>query len=302
MKLRLTNFADFGTEITEKDYAEIRAEGTGFVLETTVNDYTETYVAKTENACKAHFTRTYGKGAKWEEVKEEGQEDLFSGDEGKEEEPKSEKKRGRGRPKKEDKKKPAAKKKAPAKKEEIKKKEPAKEKESKAEEPAEKEEPEVGTFAIEGQGATEATHAGGGDNPEVGTFEVEGEAEGGLDMGEFETEPTEAEKEAEDIKKVQEGKKEITSTISPVQTEDPTGMIEFQSQAEGLTNITKAIVVIESDAENEAAREAAKNLNELKKTIDKRRKEINKPLQDNISDNNKAAKVIVKPMDAEEVY
>ena len=271
MELKLTNFADFGKEITKKDYAVIREEGDGFVLETCVNNYTETYVAKTENACKSHFTRTYGKGAKWEKVKADEKEDkdLFSGQ--KDEKPDEDKKRGRGRPKKEDKKKPAAKKKSTPKKEESKVEEPQQE---------EPEKEEVGSFAIE-------------ENPSGEKAEEE------LDLTSFETAPTAVEEEADDIKKELEGKKEVKAAIIPVETKDPSGMVAFKTQATELTNVSKAIVTIESDTENENAREAAKKLNELKKTIDKRRKELNKPLQDNINDNNAEAKKIVAPVDKE---
>lgn len=286
MKLRLTNFSDFGEQITEKDTAIIKESGDGFELETTVGGYTETYASKTENSCKSHFTRSYGKGAKWEEVKEDDeQKDLFSGaEEKKAEEPQAEKEVPRGRPKKEEKKKTSVKKEAPEKKEEPK-----------------KEETYPHAIAMDADGYK--------DKEEVGTFEVEEETVGGFDVEEkpdadfdlssYKTEPSEVEKAANDIKKSREGKKEVVKTIAPVETKDPSGMTVFKTQADAMMNVSKAIVVVESDTENQAARDAAKNLNNLKKDIDARRKELNKPLDLNIKSNNAQAKAIVDPIDKE---
>lgn len=65
----LMNLGQFGFELSNDD-VNINQVGENWHLVTTKDGYTETYVAKSENACKSKFTRDYGKGAEWQKIAE----------------------------------------------------------------------------------------------------------------------------------------------------------------------------------------------------------------------------------------
>lgn len=71
---------------------------------------------------------------------------------------------------------------------------------------------------------------------------------------------------------------------------------EYEKQYDELTELSKKIILINDDFENQSARDIAKKMTTLKSSIENARKQWNEPHQKKIDDNNENAKKITEPI------
>lgn len=75
--------------------------------------------------------------------------------------------------------------------------------------------------------------------------------------------------------------------------------LELKKQSDSLFELSKIIILIDNDFDNQSARDLAKNMTSLKNKIDTTRKEWNAPHQLKIDNNNDSAKTIIQPLEKE---